>query len=470
MREEIKLALTLSHWIYLIVIIAVIVFMICKREVIIPCLVGTFIIGLLFTKSLTGGVQTVFNSMITAGTDLFDIMLVIALMVAMLRALANMGADRLMISPATKLVKKPAVAFWVIAGVMYIAATFFWPTPATALVGTILIPIAMEAGLKPLAACMAMNLAGHGMALSGDIVLQGAPAITSTNAGIPVEASLSMGALFATIAGIVALLMAFFLNRKDILEGNAGQQTQTTVETKEARSYAKYFAAGVPLIFLLIIIRLIAGSSVESVSRIIGGDATALLGGTAALILIIATIVDCREKALEQIVAYLREGLQFAIKIFSPVIPIAGFFMLGSPTQAAEILGEGAPGLLFDLGNALAEVLPLGPIPLAIGIVVIGGITGLDGSGFSGLPLVGVLSASLAIPAGLDTAILGGLGQVGAVFVGGGCLSAWAFGAVASAGVAGVSPSDLVRKNFIPVMSGLGVSTVVAIIMLYAGR
>ena len=144
--------------------------------------------------------------------------------------------------------------------------------------------------------------------------------------------------------------------------------------------------------------------------------------------------------------------------------------MLGSPTQAAEILGEGAPGLLFDLGNALAEVLPLGPIPLALGIVIIGGITGLDGSGFSGLPLVGVLSASLAIPAGLDVAILGGLGQVGAVFVGGGCLSAWAFGAVASAGVAGVSPSDLVRKNFIPVMCGLGVSTVIAIVMLYAGR
>lgn len=132
-----------------------------------------------------------------------------------------------------------------------------------------------------------------------------------------------------------------------------------------------------------------------------------------------------------------------------------------------SILGEGAPGLLFELGSALAEVLPLGPIPLAIGIVLIGGITGLDGSGFSGLSLVGALAASLAIPAGLDPAILAGLGQVAAIFVGGGCLSAWAFGAVASAGVVGISAPELVRRNFVPVISGLGAATVLAIVMLY---
>ena len=464
--------LTILHWIYLLVILAVIVLMICKREVVVPCITGTFVIGLVYSKSLIGGTQVVFKSMMTAGSDLFDIMLVIALMVAMLKALGNMGADKMMIAPAANLVKKPAVAFWVIAAIMYIAATFFWPTPATALVGTILIPIAMAAGLKPLAACMAMNLAGHGMALSGDMVLQGAPAITANNAGIPVEDVLSKGALFATITGLVALALAFILNRKDILGGKANSEELDRAGEKavvDAPPYAKVFAVGVPLVFLVIIVRMIVGSSVESVGKIIGGSATALLGGTAALLLIVATAVDCKKDSLEKIVEYLREGLLFAIKIFAPVIPIAGFFMLGSPSLAVDILGEGAPGLLFDLGNALAMALPLGPIPLAIGIVVVGAITGLDGSGFSGLPLVGALAASLAIPAGLDVATLGGLGQVAAVFVGGGCLSAWAFGAVASAGVAGVSPADLVRKNFIPVISGLGVSTVLAIIMLYAG-
>jgi C4-dicarboxylate transporter len=110
--------------------------------------------------------------------------------------------------------------------------------------------------------------------------------------------------------------------------------------------------------------------------------------------------------------------------------------------------------------------MPLGAFPLSIGSVIIGGLTGLDGSGFSGLPLVGSLSASLATPVGLNVAVLAGLGQAAAIFVGGGCLSAWAFGAVASAGVAGVSATELVRKNFIPVIAGLGVSTVIAIIML----
>jgi len=37
---------------------------------------------------------------------------------------------------------------------------------------------------------------------------------------------------------------------------------------------------------------------------------------------------------------------------------------------------------------------------------------------------------------------------------------------VATAGVAGVSPIDLARKNFIPVVSGLVVATIVAIILM----
>ena len=180
--------LTISHWIYLIGIIAVITLMVLKREVVVPCLIGTFIIGMIRGGgNIITGVQTLFRAMLEAGSDLFDIMLVIALMVAMLRALSAMKADQLLIAPAARMIKKPAMAFWIVAGVMYLAASFFWPTPATALVGTLLIPIAMQAGLKPLAACMAMNIAGHGMALSGDLIIQGAPRLTSNAAQVPIE-------------------------------------------------------------------------------------------------------------------------------------------------------------------------------------------------------------------------------------------------------------------------------------------
>ena len=131
-------SLTYLHYIYLIVIIVVIALMIMKHDVVVPCIVGLFVLGFCYSGfSVIGGAQAVFNGMMAAGGDLFDIMLIIALMVAMLKAMEAIGADKMMIAPATKLVKSPTMAFFVIAIVMYICASFFWPTPATALVGTI---------------------------------------------------------------------------------------------------------------------------------------------------------------------------------------------------------------------------------------------------------------------------------------------------------------------------------------------
>ena len=218
--------------------------------------------------------------------------------------------------------------------------------------------------------------------------------------------------------------------------------------------------------FFIIVLRIIAGAAIPSMSKIFGGDATALLGGAASMLLILICLFTDRKTFLEKIGDYLRTGMLFSIKIFAVVIPIAAFFFLGNPETAPGILGEGAPGFLFDLGNAMQNVLPLNPITLSIGIAIIGGITGLDGSGFSGVPLVAGLAAALGGPLGYDVAMLAALGQVSAIWVGGGCLSAWAFGAVASAGVAGVSPAELVRKNFIPVITGLAVASIVTAFML----
>ena len=51
--------------------------------------------------------------------------------------------------------------------------------------------------------------------------------------------------------------------------------------------------------------------------------------------------------------------------------------------------------------------------------------------------------------------VVAGLGQVSAIFTGGGTLVAWAFGACADAGIAGVGPAQLVRRNFFPVCTGI---------------
>ncbi len=163
---------------------------------------------------------------------------------------------------------------------------------------------------------------------------------------------------------------------------------------------------------------------------------------------------------------HLRHGLLFAIKIFAPVIPIAGFFFLGSQGAAQHILGEGAPGLLYDLGRSLAACLPLGKVPLAFGYLIVGIVTGLDGSGFSGLPLTGALAQALGTPLSVNVPVLASIGQMGAIWAGGGTLVAWSFGLVATAGIAGVDPLELARKNFIPVLAGLMAATGVGIFMM----
>ena len=454
--------LGLTHWAYLIFVIAVVVAMILRRGVVLIAALGTLVIALVFTGGdLISSLQKLFGSFMEAGTSLFDIMLVIAMMVAMLKTMESMGSDYLMVAPIKKLLQSPTSAFFILGIIMYVCALFFWPTPATALVGVILVPVAVKAGMPAMAAAMTVNILGHGMALSGDIVLQGAPAITAGAADVPIEGILTNGAILSITAGVVAIIIAFFMVRNELAEGK-GAEDSPLVEAQPRDSYsggARFISIAVPFVFIVLVIFMAA-------TGIRGGAATSLLGGTAAFFILLGSLISHGHQALEKAGEYIREGLMFSIKIFAVVIPIAGFFYLGAPGPAEAILGEGAPGLLFDLGEAFAAAIPISNIPVAFGVMIMGVITGLDGSGFSGLPLVGSMASALGTPLGINVSILAALGQVGSVFSGGGTLTAWAFGLVATAGVAGVSPIDLARKNFIPVVSGLTVATIVAIIMM----
>lgn len=450
---------TLSHWIYILVILAVIFAMIRRRDVVLICVIGTFLIGLVYTGSVISGLQVLFYSLMTGGTELFDIMLVIAIMVAMLKSLECMGADQIMMSPARKLMKTPTSAFFILGLAMYLAALFFWPTPATALVGTVLIPVAIESGIPAMYAAMAINIFGHGMGLSGDIVLQGAPNLAAKAAGVDVSLVLQKGALLSIVAGVVAIIITYIMmikniDKEPIRSSTLARPRSTSNISKDP--LAVTFGRLVPIIFLIIIVLMIK-------NKIKGGAATALLGGT--VILIISTIANEKNKCLERLVDHFKEGFMFSIKIFSPVLPIAGFFFLGGK-ESAMILGENAPKLLFDIGEVLSKALPLNKIALGLGNMIIGIITGLDGSGFSGIPLVGGLAQALGGPVGVDVPTLAAIGQIGAVWSGGGTLVAWAFGLAATAGVAGVSPLELARNNFKPVMCGLLAATIIGIILM----
>jgi hypothetical protein len=450
--------MTPANWIYLFFVILVVVAMIGKRGVVLITTVGTFAIGLHFTNSVVGALQTVFRAYFNAGTSLFDLILLIGLMVSMLKAMESMGADYLMVYPIRAVLRNPTVSFFVLGFVMYIASLFFWPTPATALVGTVLIPVAVRSGLPLMGAAMAVNIFGHGMGLSGDLVIQGAPALTSRAAGVDISSVVNAGGILSLTAGITAAVVAYFSIRKEITDpSRSGADAREEEAREEFGRGAKWIAVAVPVAFTV--------ATITMVSRgISGAGSTALLGGVAALFLMTACVLDHGKRALEAMEGYIIEGLTFSMKIFAVVIPIAGFFYLGSPSNSQAILGEGAPGFLFEIGKAVAETVPLSPIPVAFGMLIVGLVTGLDGSGFSGLPLVGTLASSLGSTMDINIGALAAIGQISSIFCGGGTLVAWA--TVAVAGIAGVSPLELARKNFVPVITGLIVATTVGTFLL----
>ncbi|MCG8504874.1 MAG: hypothetical protein MI755_09730 [Sphingomonadales bacterium] len=476
--------LTISHWVFLAVVFAIFVSIAFRKAVIIPSIVGTFLLGLLSPLGgevgldrLIFAVQVVFRSLLNAGVELFDIMLVIALMVAMLRSLQAQGADRIMIAPMRKLMVGPWTAFFILAATMYTAAAFFWPTPSVALVGTVLIPVAVRVGLPAIGAAVAVNLSGHGMALSADPVIQGATRLTAGAANLDPGQVLPYTILFSFIAGAIALTLACYTLRRDMRSGKivadpgaaaAFASNGPTGEGEMAASdrYARFFAVAVPVILLSIVALMIYLGLFDQQNAIRGGDATALLGGTAVVLLILSSFAMHGHHAMDGIADYAREGFFFAIKIFAPIIPIAGFFLLGNPDHAVTVVGDGTPGFLFDVGSYIGTNLDGNIVLLGFGIMLIGMLAGMDGSGFSGLPLVGSLAGALAVGAGVDAAALAGLGQVVTIFTGGGTVVAWAFGACADAGIAGVPPAELVRRNFLPVITALIAITIVAIFIM----
>jgi hypothetical protein len=71
-----------------------------------------------------------------------------------------------------------------------------------------ILPAAIRAGLSPIAAAMAMNLFGHGFALSGDYVIQAAPKLTADAAGIPVSDVMQASIPLVLIMGLTTTITA----------------------------------------------------------------------------------------------------------------------------------------------------------------------------------------------------------------------------------------------------------------------
>lgn len=524
--------LTAAHWVYLAGILVILATMALRKNIVVPAVVATFLTALVFSGSIVTGLSSIFNASLVAAKELFNIFLIIAMVTAMLGALRQLGADRLMVAPFRRVMRAGTSSFLVLAAVTYVISLFFWPTPAVPLVGAVLIPVAIRAGLSPISVGMVIAICGQGMALSSDYIIKVAPGISASAAGVDADAVADKALVLSLIVGGTALLITYFSQKRTwrtpspdllteweaeadsgvgeptsapdpsgpsgtgstrpvrpqrsgppppVLGEAAGTATAVLAPTrddastfeapqsdKERRGTAKAFAMLVPLAYLAFIVYLMLGKFTDVVPPLKGGEAAAIVGGIASLVLFAAAASTDKGGFLETTSDHLVDGLVFAFKAMGCVLPIAGFFFIGNPDFAAPILGLSSdatgPAILFDLVTSVQAHLPQNAFVTSFGILLIGLVAGLDGSGFSGLPLTGALSGALGPAVDVDPATLAAIGQMGNIWSGGGVIIAWS-SLIAVAGFARVPVLDLARKCFLPVMAGLVLSTVFAVLV-----
>ena len=461
--------LTAAHWVYAFFVIIILVTMTLRKDTPLVCIVATFVLGWVVTGDIVKAVQAVFNAITVAFNDLLGIVVIISLIVSMAKMLEETGMADTMFKPVQRMMISPEIAFWVMGFVIMIVAWVIWPSPAIALVGALLLPAAIKAGLSPINAAMSISMFGYGCALTTDFIIQGAPGITSKAAGVTVDAIMWKTFPMLLVFAAIALPLSFYSARKDI-KANAGKPIEWApfeASAEDLKEREKWTAAnpGFKRIALPIIAILFALDVVGMlVFKLRGGDATALLGGTVGIVMVFVGIGAYGREGFEKLTDHTRAGFMFGVKIFAPVFLIAAFFFMGAPGTAKAVFGEGARGLLFDLGQALANTVPLSPIPVALVEAVVAGLTGLDGSGFAGLPLAGSLAQALGGPTHIDVATLGALGQFFAVCVGGGTIIPWAV--IPAAAITGTDPVEIARRNLWPTLAGFVGVIIVAIFML----
>lgn len=452
--------LTSLHIAYIVITVAVLAALLLKKEIVLPCALGILIIGYLYKGSLIGAVQTLNNAIIHSCIELLSIIVVIALVVAMSHAMIAVGADQMLMRPVGRIIRTRNTAFWAIGLAMLIVSWLIWPSPAVALIGALLLPVASRVGLPAIWAAVAMNLFGHGAGLSSDFFIQGAPDITATAAGVDTVTVMRASLPLWAVMCVTTFAVAFFLMHRNLKQN-------PSLATVELHDFSPTIERPRLAIAIAVLIPAALLFDVGLMVRfgITGGDATALVAGTALILMSVTTIADHGVRnALEIATDHLRDGFIFAIKIFAPVIVIAGFFFLGSESFAQTVLGSDARGLLSDIGLWLAEHIPLSRASIAVLETAVGAITGLDGSGFSGLPLCGALAQTFAATGSVDVATLAALGQISTVWVGGGTIIPW--GCVPVAAICGIKAADLAKKNLIPVVCGLAATTITAIILM----
>jgi hypothetical protein len=519
-------ALSAAHWIYLLGLAVLIATVVAKKNVIAPAVVATFLTGLAHGGSVTTGLGSVFNAAIVGTRELLPVFIIIALVTAMLGAMRGLGADAVMIRPLGRLFRNGHVSYVVLAVVTYLLSLSFWPTPVLPLIAAILLPAAVRAGLAPFGAALAIAITGQGMALSSDYVMGVAPGLSAEGADVPAGLIADRAMVISLVAGVVALAVAYLRDVRtkmldpiasaavvlpvaeaatvhagtiqtsaggptaakraaEARDGGSGTATLTAPSGGSGaagatggdaassgpgpRAKARIVAIAVPALFAALLVFMLLGRFTSLVPNIDDGMGAPLVGGTAALALVVIALVADRRGWLEDVGGHFTEGIAFSFRTMGMVIPVAGFVYVGLSDYSGDILGlpEGAkaPAFLLDAIAHVQPHIPQVPVFASFAMLLVGMVIGLDGNGWPGLPFTGSLASSLGDGSGADVATLAAIAQNGASWTGGGTLVIWS-SLIVVAGLTGVSVVDLARRLFVPVVTGLVVATAIATVAL----
>ena len=136
MQQTVEIGL--AHWVYLLGVAVIVLTMILRANVVVPSIVGTFLVILAITGNPVSALGGIFSASLVAAKELFNIFLVIAFMTALLNALKSLRSDIRMVEPFRLVMKNGHSAYFILAGITYVISLFFWPTPAVPLVSAIL--------------------------------------------------------------------------------------------------------------------------------------------------------------------------------------------------------------------------------------------------------------------------------------------------------------------------------------------
>ncbi len=212
------------------------------------------------------GLWLFFYANLVAAQELFSIFLIITFMLALLNALKDLRADVLMIQPIQKVMTNGHLSYFVLIIVTYCISLFFWPTPAVPLICALLVPAAIRSGLPAITAAVAITIAGQGMALSSDYIVQVAPALSAKAAGVETSVVADRSLVLSLITGVIASVLAYLFYRKSI---RSKEDPRNQVEAEQIQDYdssghkaaskhlikwSRIFAWLVPVVLLAVVV------------------------------------------------------------------------------------------------------------------------------------------------------------------------------------------------------------------------